>query len=424
METVKFLDFSELIKACNDTVPVFTQSLQDWWSSLNGATAIQTVIVMIMMIFMLVGAIDKICGNKLGYGEQFEEGINAMGPLAMSMAGVVAVAPILSILLKPIIAPIYGLVHADPAMFATTLLACDMGGYPLAMSLAANDAIGNYAGLILGSMMGPTIVFTIPVALGIIDPADRSYLGAGTLCGIVTIPFGCIAGGLVMNAMDFPISIFEDVIVNLIPVVVIAVAIAAGLWFAPAGMMKGFEKFGNGVTIFITAVTAIAIFEYNTGINFPIFSIMMDDSVIGGEGINGLESGLLTCGIIAIVLCGAYPMVKFITDKFGSALEKVGNALGMNAAGSAGLVANLANNIAMFNLLKDMNPKGKLLNCAFAVSAAFVFGDHLGFCAGNNADMIFPMIVGKLVAGILAIVVGNFMAPALLSKIPGANEEK
>ena len=417
------MDFSELAAAWSNTVPVFTESIQGWLGNFNGWTAIQTVIVMIMMIFMLVGAIDKICGNKLGYGEQFEEGINAMGPLAMSMAGVVAVAPILNLVLSPIIGPLYGLVGADPAMFATTLLACDMGGYPLAMSMAANETIGNYAGLILGSMMGATIVFTIPVALGIIDPADRPYLGAGTLCGIVTIPFGCIAGGLVMNTTQYKISIGE-VIINLIPVVIIAVAIAAGLWFAPAGMMKGFEKFGNGVTIFITAVTAIAIFEYNTGINFPIFSIMMDDSVIGGEGVNGLESGLLTCGLIAIVLCGAYPMVKFVTDKFGGALEKVGKALGMNAVGSAGLVANLANNIAMFNLLKDMNPKGKLLNCAFAVSAAFVFGDHLGFCAGNNADMIFPMIVGKLVAGILAIVVGNFMAPTLLAKIPGATEEK
>jgi ethanolamine transporter len=183
-------------------------------------------------------------------------------------------------------------------------------------------------------------------------------------------------------------------------------------------MMKGFDKFGTGVTIFITAVTAIAIFEYNTGIIFPLFNLMMDD----GTGVNGLESGLLTCGIIAIVLAGAYPMVKFVTDKFGGALEKVGSALGMNAAGSAGLVATLANNIAMFNILKDMNPKGKLLNCAFAVSAAFVFGDHLGFCAGNNAELIGPMVIGKLVAGILAVVLGHFMAPALLAKIPGADK--
>ena len=416
------MNFDELVQAWNSSVPEFSASLQGWVEGLGGWTAISTIVVMIMAIFMLVGAIDRICGNKLGYGEQFEEGINAMGPLAMSMAGVVAVAPILALLLKPIFGPIYGLVGADPAMFATTLLACDMGGYPLAMAMAANESIGNYAGLILGSMMGPTIVFTIPVALGIIDPEDRSYLGAGTLVGLVTIPIGCIAGGFVMNTTQYKLEVGE-IFLNMIPVVIIAGLIAVGLWFAPAGLMKGFDKFGNGVTIFITAVTALAIFQYNTGIHLPLLVGMVDDSFVGGEGANGLESGLLTCGIIAITLAGAYPMVKFITDKFGKALEKLGNALGMNAAGSAGLVATLANNIAMFNLLKDMNPKGKLLNCAFAVSAAFVFGDHLGFCAANNPDMIFPMIVGKLVAGILAVVLGNIMAPALLAKIPSANKE-
>lgn len=411
------MDFSELATKWAETSPMFGESLAGWVEGLNGWTAISTIVVMIMAIFMLVGAIDKCCGNKLGYGEEFENGINAMGPLAMSMAGVVAVAPILAVVLKPIIGPIYGLVGADPAMFATTLLACDMGGYPLAMAMAANESIGNYAGLILGSMMGPTIVFTIPVALGIIDPEDRPYLGAGTLVGIVTIPFGCIVGGIVMNTTPYQIGI-GDVLINLIPVVIIAAAIAAGLWFAPAGMIKGFEAFGNGVTVFITAVTAIAIFEYNTGIVFPLFELMVD------ENEDGLEGGLLTCGIIAITLAGAYPMVKFVTDKFGGALGKVGGLLGINSAGSAGMVANLANNIAMFNLLKDMDPKGKLLNCAFAVSAAFVFGDHLGFCAANDANMIFPMIAGKLVAGILAIVLGNIMAPALLAKIPGSGYDK
>ena len=33
------------------------------------------------------------------------------------------------------------------------------------------------------------------------------------------------------------------------------------------------------------------------------------------------------------------------------------------------------------------------------------------------------MIVGKLVAGILAVVLGNIMAPKLLAKIPSANKE-
>ena len=85
------------------------------------------------------------------------------------------------------------------------------------------------------------------------------------------------------------------------------------------------------------------------------------------------------------------PMVLWITRTFGKALSAIGEKLGMDENGSAGLVATLANNIAMFNIMDKMNPKGKLLNVAFAVSAAFVFGDHLGFTGWCKLpDMIIP----------------------------------
>ncbi|WP_209010611.1 ethanolamine utilization protein EutH [Anaerovorax sp. IOR16] len=406
--------FNELIEAFD--VSVLTSSLQSYVSNLT----VNSIIVTIMTIFMLVGAVDKIRGNKLGYGEQFDEGFNAMGPLAIAMAGVVAAAPVLSILLKPFIAPIYTVFGADPAMFATTLLACDMGGYPLAMELAADETIGNFSGLILGSMMGPTIVFTIPVALSIIKKEDRPYLAAGVLAGLITLPLGCIAGGLVMNITPYKISLIR-ILINLIPVIIVAGLIVLGLWFKPTSMINGFNRFGTGVTIVITVFTAIAIFQYLTGIRFPLFDIMVDPDKNGG--VVGLESGLLVCGQIAIVLAGAFPMVLWITNTFGGALERIGKVLGMNDKGSAGMVANLANNIAMFNILHEMNPKAKLLNVAFAVSAAFVFGDHLGFTAGNNPDMIFPVVVGKLVAGVTALILANALSPKLLSKIDEGNSE-
>lgn len=394
---------------------VFTDSLQAWISGLS----INSVIMMIMMIFMLVGAVDKILGNKFGYGEEFENGFNAIGALALSMAGVVAAAPVLSTVLGPILKPLYTAIGADASMFATTLLACDMGGYPLAMELAADPAIGNFAGLILGTMMGPTIVFTIPVALGIIKKEDRSYLGAGVLAGMITIPIGCIVGGLAMNMTEYKMDIGR-ILINLVPVIVIAALIVLGLWFAPAKMIAGFNVFGAGVTIVITALTAIAVFQQITGIYFPLFDVMsIKDEV---TGISPLDSGLLVCGQIGIVLIGAFPMVKWITRHFGGVLNKVGAALGMNETGSAGLVATLANNIAMFNIMGEMNPKGKILNVAFAVSAAFVFGDHLGFTAGVEQQMVFPVILGKLVAGITALILANVLAPKLLSKIESADK--
>ena len=86
-------------------------------------------------------------------------------------------------------------------------------------------------------------------------------------------------------------------------------------------------------------------------------------------------------------------------------LEKGGKLLGINEAAAAGLIASLANAIATFSLIKDMDNRGKVLNIAFAVSAAFVFGDHLGFTAGFAPEYLPAVIVGKLVGGICAVVV-------------------
>ena len=43
------------------------------------------------------------------------------------------------------------------------------------------------------------------------------------------------------------------------------------------------------------------------------------------------------------------------------------------------------------------------------MSAAFVFGDHLGFTAGFDETMIFPMIVAKLTGGITAVAVAMLL---------------
>ena len=259
-----------------------------------------------------------------------------MGSLALSMIGIICLAPVLAGLLRPVVVPLYSFLGADPAMFAGTILANDMGGAPLAKELALTPEAGQFGGLIVGSMLGPTVVFTIPVALGIIRPEDHEFLARGVLAGVITIPIGGLVGGI---AAGFPLMM---VLKNLIPIVLIAVLIALGLAFIPNGMVKGFQVFGRFVIIVITKV-------------------------------------------------------------FRTPLMGLGHLLGMNDIAAAGLVATLANNIPMFQMMGDMDRRGKIINVAFAVSAAFVFGDHLGFTAGFDAAMIFPMIVGKLVGGVTAV---------------------
>ena len=136
------------------------------------------ILIAVMAGFAVLGAIDRVLGNRFGLGEKFEEGILAMGPLGVAMLGVISLAPVLAAVLRPVIAPVFGALGADPAMFAGSLLACDMGGGVLARELTADTDAAALGGIITGSMLGATLVFTIPVAMGILaEEIDTLYPG-------------------------------------------------------------------------------------------------------------------------------------------------------------------------------------------------------------------------------------------------------
>ena len=338
------------------------------------------VILWLMAVFMVLGALDRIFGSRFGLGKQFEEGILAIGALALSMLGILALAPVLARLLKPILVPVYGFLGADPAMFAGTILANDMGGAPLAYELAQTQEAARFGGLIIGSMLGATVVFIIPVALGIIREEDRPALAKGILAGVVTIPVGAFLGGLTAG---FSVGMLLR---NLVPIVLFAALIALGLWKSEKAMIRGFLGFGKGVLAVITAGLAAAVFSELTGVTLI-------------PGMAPLSEGIEVVAQIGFVLAGAFPLVYGITKVFRKPLMKLGGLLGMNDIAAAGMVASLANVIPMFGMMKDMDRRGKIVNVAFAVSAAFVFGDHLGFTASFDSSMLVPVIVAKLTGG-------------------------
>ena len=301
-----------------------------------------------MALFALVGALDRILGNRWGLGKEFEEGILAMGSLALAMVGSVCLAPVLAALLRPVVVPVYAFLGADPAMFAGTILACDMGGGSLAAQLTADPRAALLGGVINGSMLGATVVFTIPVAMGILKEEDRPAMARGILYGVVTIPLGVFIGGLTAG---YPIGMVAR---NLTPIVLIAALIALGLWRAERKMVRGFEVFGKLVVALITVGLAAAIWQALTGyVLIP--------------GMAPISEGFETVGAIAIVLAGAFPMVAVITRLLRRPLMAGGKLLGINDAAAAGMIATLANSIATFGMVKDMNPRGKVVNIAFAV---------------------------------------------------------
>ncbi len=353
--------------------------------------SVHEILISIMAVFAVLGCIDRIFGNRFGIGKEFEEGIMALGALALSMVGIISLAPVLANLLRPVVVPVYGFLGADPAMFAGTILANDMGGAALADQLAGSPEAARLGGLLVGATLGATIVFTIPVALGILAPEDRPFLAKGVLAGIVTIPVGVFVGGLVAG---FPVFM---ILRNLIPIILMGALIALGLWKFEKAMIKGFSLFGKLIIALITLGLGTALVEHLTGLVII-------------PGMAPITEGLEVVGEIALVLAGAFPLVWAITKLFRKPLMKLGSLLGMNDKAAAGLIASLANSIATFGMVKDMDKRGKVINIAFAVSAAFVFGDHLGFTAGYDPEMLLPVIIGKLTGGVSAVAVACFMS--------------
>ena len=344
----------------------------------------------VLIVLAVLGGLDRVIGNRLGLGTAFERGITTMGPLALSMIGMIVLAPAMADLLRPVATPVYQWIGADPAMLAGSLLACDMGGAPLANALTDDPAAAALSGIIVSSLLGVTVTFTVPVAMGAISADDRPYAAKGILCGILTVPVGILTGGLVAG---FPILM---ILRNMLPILLLALLIALGLWKAEKALIKGFTVFGKLMTALATFGLLCASLDYLVGWS-PI------------PNLAPLDDALITTGKIAIVLSGAFPLMTLITKLLKKPLSLVGKKLSMNEISVGGLLSSSVNSIATFDTLGKMDQRGKVINMAFAVSASFVFGDHLAYTAGGSPHMLLPLILSKLTAGITALLIALWL---------------
>ena len=344
----------------------------------------------IMAIFAVIGALDKITGNHLKLGDEFEKGLHTLGPLSLSMLGMMTIAPALADLLLPVITPVANLFGFDPSALAGILIANDMGGAALADSVATDPVLGAFHGLCVAAMLGATISFTIPVALQSAKKENHDDVLLGLLCGISTIPVGCFVSGLVMGIA--PVK----VLLNLLPAILISLIIVIGLLKFPKATIKVFSVFGKIISILITCGLALGIFQTLTG------KVVLENTA-------PLMESAATVFTICITLSGTFPLIAIISKILKKPLSALGKKLELDDTSVIGLIATLANSIATMESADKMNRKGRVLNLAFAVSAAFVFGDHLAFTLSYNGEYIVPVIIGKLVAGITALVVASVL---------------
>lgn len=344
----------------------------------------EKIMIYIIGIFFLVGIIDYIFGGKYGLSKGIENGIKSMGSLALSMIGILSITPIISDLIIKYILPIFKNIFIDPTIIVSSFIAVDMGGYKIIQSISTDQDMIYFAGILISSILGCTISFTLPLALGIVKEKNIDILCKGILCGIVTLPIGLFVGGILLEIN------LSRIITSLLPIIIISIVVVIGLYKKPNKMIICFKYLTKFIVLLGVIGLGLQGFTSITGIVFI-------------KNLLPLEETLTIVGKIAIFLAGSNVMLEIIKivckNKFAM-LEKI---LNINSASVAALIGSLASAVIVFTNFDDLDDRGKLVCSAFSVAGAYVFGGQLGYVAIEAKNITLIYILVKLISGFLGL---------------------
>lgn len=347
------------------------------------------ILMILIAAGVLLGGVDKIIGNRFGFGKKFDDGFLLMGSMALSMTGIICLAPLLSTALGSIIRPVFSAVGIDPAMFGC-VLAIDMGGYQLAMELANDAEIGRFSGIIASSMFGCTLVFTIPVGMNVLPETDRPLFLKGMLAGLISMPAGLLVGGL-LQGLTLIVILFQC-----IPIFLLSGVLLFGLIRFPDIVIRLFSGFARLIQIAATAGLTLAAAQYISGLTLI-------------PGLASLTEALEIVGSIAIVMLGSLPLAELLRRILAVPFRFIGKKTGLNDSSTTGLIMGTITVMPALVMVKDMDKRGKVLCGAFLVCGASAFAAHMGFASCTQPDMILPLLGGKFTGALLGTVIAMVM---------------
>lgn len=332
----------------------------------------------------VVGGIDHMLGSRFGFGDRFEEGFRLLGPIALSMAGIICLAPVLSRVLGVVVVPLFSALGLDPGVVGS-ILAIDMGGYSMSMDLAADPAIGRFSGIILSAIFGCTIVFTIPVGLGTAREADRPAFIKGILLGLVAMPAAILAGGLACGLSA------GAVLFHTLPILLISAALFVGLVKKPLAVIHGFGVFSRGVQALASLGLTLGAVQHLTGLSLL-------------PGLTPLSEAMQTVCAIGIVMLGGLPLAELIQRVLKAPLRAIGRRTGLNEVSTTGVLIGMVSVTPALAMIPRMDERGKVLCGASVVCGASAFSAHLGFALSAEPDMAGALLLAKMLGCALSIV--------------------
>ena len=237
------------------------------------------------------------------------------------------------------------------------------------------------------------------------------------------MPFGVFVSSAILSAtnpnirtsvssdapLDYKLNLsFKTIGMNIWPLVVFTLLIVLCLWFFTKITTKAFILFGWLLNAAIKIVFVVTVIELVTGGSLSfIFRGWGFDPIIADT--ENPFRALEVTALISLVLAGGYPLIFLLKSYASKPISKAGKKIGMDSVGTLGLLASLANVLVMFLLIKDMKPRDKVLNVAFAVCGAFLIGDHLAYNLSIQPGITISVFVGKLIGGIVGVAIGHFI---------------
>lgn len=352
------------------------------------------IIMWILAACALLGGLDRLAGNRFGLGARFEEGFMLLGPTAISMAGIICLAPALSLLLEKTVVPLWRQMGLDPAVLGG-ILAIDMGGYQLAMDLSSSPACGLFGGIMVAATFGCTLTFTIPVGMGMLGAEEKPFFARGILAGLGMLPVALIIGGLFCG-----LSV-QGALVQSLPILLLCALMMVGIVKFPRGSVRVFTAFAT----FLKALTTIGLMAG------AVFYITDWHPI---AYFTPVEEAMAIVSSIGIVLLGSLPFAELLRRLLKRPIQFLGKRTGLNDFSVAGFLMGIISPVPVFTLMKDMDARGKAANAAFLVCAASALAAHMGFAFDAARDLVPQMLLTKLIGG----VAGAACALLLMRKKP------
>lgn len=338
-----------------------------------------------MLVMACIGLTDKIFSGRLGLQQSLDQGMAQIGELLIDICGIYMVIQIIAEKYANSIEAMSQKLFFDPSVIVGSVLAADMGAYPLCVSVSSEKLFGAYAGSIIAGTLGGLICFFIPVYLGYVKQEECGQMILGFLYGVSVLSITFIISGILWG---IPVL---QLLKNLLPVITFCLLLFFLLCKGKQLIIKIFQVFG----ILIRGVLVITFMITIVGLFIPKYQIFKEEMV---------QETIVMIVKMGITVSGSLVTMECIRRIFKKKLLKIADLLGVNEWSILGFLVGMPTGIAILPIYSKMDNKGKILNAAFCVSGHYILGGQMALIANVESVSHFAVyLFNKLLGAVLAV---------------------